>query len=82
MSNLVKRLRDHFEGVSDKAKSSTFDLVLEAADRIEQLERDIGEAVLAEREACAAIAAKRPHHSGIEIAELIHDQSSPPKAST
>jgi cob(I)alamin adenosyltransferase len=52
---------------------------------IEQLEaalREIDEAVLAEREACAAIAAKRPHHSGIEIAELIHDQSSPPKAST
>jgi hypothetical protein len=85
MSDLVERLRDHFEGVSDKAKSSTFYLVIEAADRIEQLEaalREIDEAVLAEREACAAIAAKRPHHSGIEIAELIRDQTSPPKAST
>jgi hypothetical protein len=45
--------------------------------RVEQLEaglREIDEAILAEREACAAIAAKRPHHSGIEIAELIHNQ--------
>jgi hypothetical protein len=49
--------------------------------RIKQLEaalREIGEAVLAEREACAAIAAKRPHHSGLEIAELILDQGPPP----
>jgi hypothetical protein len=57
--------------------------------RVEQLEKHkklqtedvmnlgaaLGQAVLAEREACAAIAAKRPHHSGIEIAELIHDRS-------
>jgi len=38
MSDLIDRLRDHFEGVSDKAKSTTFGLVLEAADRIDQLE--------------------------------------------
>ena len=40
--------------------------------RVEAMEN---EAVLVEREACAAIAAKRPHHSGIEIAELIHKRS-------
>jgi uncharacterized coiled-coil protein SlyX len=39
--------------------------------RIEALEA----ALIAEREACAAIAAKRPHHSGIEIAELIRQRS-------
>jgi predicted nucleic acid-binding Zn-ribbon protein len=48
--------------------------------RIEQALREINEAVLAEREACAAIASKHNHHSGLEIAELILDQTSPPKA--
>jgi hypothetical protein len=65
--------------------TSLIDRLIKAEKRIEQLEaalREIDEAVLAEREACAAIAAKRPHHSGLEIAELILDQDSPPKAST
>jgi len=55
---------------------------MKAADRIDELIaalREIGEAVLAEREACAAIAAKHRHHSGLEIAELIRDQGPPPK---
>ena len=57
MSDLVDRLRrnsgwrdERFQCVTDPA------LLAEAANRIEELERQLAEAVLAEREACAKVA--------------------------
>jgi predicted nucleic acid-binding Zn-ribbon protein len=75
---------DRIEALEERMRGADALIVLwetratRAEARVEQLEAEIDEAVLAEREACAVIAAKRPHHSGIEIAELIRDQSSPP----
>jgi hypothetical protein len=67
-------LRERVEALEKHKRLQTEDIMNLGA-QLGQALREIGEAVLAEREACAAIAAKRPHHSGIEIAELIRNRS-------
>jgi hypothetical protein len=66
--------RERIEQLEKHKRLQTEDIMNLGA-QLGQALRKIDEAVLAEREACAAIAAKRPHHSGIEIAELIRNRS-------
>jgi hypothetical protein len=49
MSDIVERLRDHFANIPEEIGSSTFDLVLEAADEIDRLREEIEVMILGDR---------------------------------